>query len=293
MHTSDRRSVIKNILAGSVVASTSGLLSSFTIPKNAQQMPLKKNINHSVCRWTYDFLPLEELCKTVTNIGFSAIDLCGPKDWDTLKKYNIYSSMCNGAEINLVNGWNDPLYHATLIKNYTEMIPRVAAAGYKNLICFSGNRNGMADEVGMKNCADGLKQIMAIAEKNGVVIQMELLNSKVNHKDYMCDKSQWGVGLCKMIGSENFKLLYDIYHMQIDEGDVISTINKHHQYFGHYHTGGVPGRHEINDTQELYYPAIIKAILATGYKGYVAQEFIPTGNDKVGSLKQAIGICDV
>ena len=293
MHTSDRRSVIKNILAGSVVASTSGLLSSFTIPKNAQQMPLKKNINHSVCRWTYDFLPLEELCKTVTNIGFSAIDLCGPKDWNILKKYNIYSSMCNGAEINLVNGWNDPQYHATLIKNYTEMIPRVAAAGYKNLICFSGNRNGMADEVGIKNCADGLKQIMAIAEKNGVVIQMELLNSKVNHKDYMCDRSQWGVGLCKMIGSENFKLLYDIYHMQIDEGDVISTINKHHQYFGHYHTGGVPGRHEINDTQELYYPAIIKAILATGYKGYVAQEFIPTGNDKVGSLKQAIGICDV
>jgi hydroxypyruvate isomerase len=173
------------------------------------------------------------------------------------------------------------------------MIPLVAAAGYKNLICFSGNRNGMANEVGMKNCADGLKQIMATAEKHGVTIIMELLNSKVNHKDYMCDRSQWGVDLCKMIGSENFKLLYDIYHMQIDEGDVISTINMHHEYFGHYHTGGVPGRHEINDTQELYYPAIMKAILATGYKGYVAQEFIPTGNDKVGSLKQAISICDV
>jgi hydroxypyruvate isomerase len=292
MSTSNRRTVIKNILAGSVAASATGVLSSFSSPK-AQNTPLKKNINHSVCRWTYDFLPLEELCKVVNTIGFSAIDLCGPKDWPILKQYNIYSSMCNGAEISLVKGWNDTQYHATLIKNYTDMIPLVAAAGYKNLICFSGNRNGMANEVGMKNCADGLKQIMATAEKHGVTIIMELLNSKVNHKDYMCDRSQWGVDLCKMIGSENFKLLYDIYHMQIDEGDVISTINSHHQYFGHYHTGGVPGRHEINDTQELYYPAIMKAILATGYKGYVAQEFIPTGSDKVGSLKQAIGICDI
>jgi hydroxypyruvate isomerase len=292
MSTTNRRTVIKNILAGSVAASTTGILSSFSSPQ-AQNSALKRNINHSVCRWTYDFLPLDELCKVVNNIGFSAIDLCGPKDWPILKQYNIFSSMCNGAEISLVKGWNDTQYHATLIKNYTDMIPLVAAAGYKNLICFSGNRNGMADEVGMKNAADGLKQIMSTAEKYGVTIQMELLNSKVNHKDYMCDRSQWGVDLCKMIGSENFKLLYDIYHMQIDEGDVISTINTHHQFFGHYHTGGVPGRHEINDTQELYYPAIMKAILATGYKGYVAQEFIPTGNDKVASLKQAINICDI
>ncbi len=293
MSTTNRRTVLKSLITTSVAASTTGLLSSFTIPKNAQPMRLKKNINHSVCRWTYGFLSVEELCKTVTDIGFNAIDLCGPTDWPILKQYNVFSSMCNGAEINLVNGWNNPQYHATLIKNYTEMIPQVAAAGYKNLICFSGNRNGMADEVGMQSCANGLKKIMAIAEKNGIVIQMELLNSKVNHKDYMCDRSQWGIDLCKMIGSENFKLLYDIYHMQIDEGDVISTINTHHQYFGHYHTGGVPGRHEINDTQELYYPAIIKAILATGYKGYVAQEFIPTGIDKIASLKQAINICDV
>ncbi|MFC4232739.1 hydroxypyruvate isomerase family protein [Parasediminibacterium paludis] len=292
MSTTNRRTVIKNILAGSVAASTTGILSSFSSPQ-AQTSALKRNINHSVCRWTYDFLTLDELCQVVNSIGFSAIDLCGPKDWPILKQYNIFSSMCNGAEISLVKGWNDTQYHATLIKNYTEMIPLVAAAGYKNLICFSGNRNGMADDLGMKNAADGLKQIMSTAEKYGVTIQMELLNSKVNHKDYMCDRSQWGVDLCKMIGSENFKLLYDIYHMQIDEGDVISTINAHHQYFGHYHTGGVPGRHEINDTQELYYPAIMKAILATGYKGYVAQEFIPTGNDKVASLKQAINICDI
>jgi hydroxypyruvate isomerase len=154
----------------------------------------------------------------------------------------------------------------------------------------------MDDETGMKNCVDGLKQIMSLAEKNNVIIQMELFNSKIDHKDYMCDKSAWGVELCKRIGSSNFKLLYDIYHMQINEGDVIRTIKDHHEYFGHFHTAGVPGRHEINETQELYYPAIIKAILETGYKGYVAQEYIPTGKtseEKVAALKKAIKVCDV
>ena len=172
----------------------------------------------------------------------------------------------------------------------------MAKAGYKNLICFSGNRNGMDDAVGIKNCAEGLKQIMAAAEKNNVIIQMELLNSKVDHKDYMCDKTPWGVELCKAIGSPNFKLLYDIYHMQIDEGDVIRTIRDNYQYIGHFHTGGVPGRHEINESQELYYPAIMKAILDLGYTGYVAQEFIPTGKtneEKFVALKKAVMVCDV
>jgi hydroxypyruvate isomerase len=201
--------------------------------------------------------------------------------------------MCNGAEINLVNGFNNTTYHETLIKNYSEMIPLVAKAGYKNLICFSGNRNGMDDETGLKNSALGLKEIMGLAEKNNVIIQMELLNSKVNHKDYMCDKTHWGVELCKRVDSPNFKLLYDIYHMQIDEGDVIRTIQDNHHYIGHYHTGGVPGRHEIDESQELYYPAIMKAILATGFTDYVAQEFIPAAADKVESLKKAISICDI
>ena len=263
-------------------------------PKNVEA--LKGTINHSVCQWTYNFMSLEELCQTVKNIGFAAVDLVGPKNWPILKKYGVYSSMCNGAEISLTEGWNNKQYHAQLIKNYTEHIDLVAAAGYKNLICFSGNRRGMDDETGLKNCAEGLKQIMAQAEKRGVVVTMELLNSKIDHKDYMCDRSKWGVELCKQIGSPNFKLLYDIYHMQIDEGDVIRTINDHHQYFGHYHTAGVPGRHEINESQELYYPAIMKAIAATGHKGYVAQEFIPTGKDnaaKVAALKDAVQRCDV
>jgi hydroxypyruvate isomerase len=204
--------------------------------------------------------------------------------------------MCNGAEISLTEGWNDKQYHATLIKNYTEHIDLVAKAGYKNLICFSGNRKGMDDQAGMANCAEGIKKIMAQAEQKGVMIQMELLNSKVNHKDYMCDRTHWGVELCKKIGSPNFKLLYDIYHMQIDEGDVIRTIQDNHQYFGHYHTGGVPGRNIIDESQELYYPAIMKAIVATGFKGYTAQEFIPTAattTAKIAELKKAVKICDV
>jgi hydroxypyruvate isomerase len=261
-----------------------------------KKQKMKGRINHSVCRWTYQHLSLEELCALVKKIGFAAIDLIGPKEWDVLKKNGIDSSMCNGAEISLTEGWNDPQYHATLIKNYTEHIELVAKAGYKNLICFSGNRKGMDDVAGMKNCVTGLQQIMKLAESKNVIIQMELFNSKVDHKDYMCDKSAWGVELCKRIGSPNFKLLYDIYHMQINEGDVIRTIQESHTYFGHYHTAGVPGRHEIDETQELFYPAIMKAIVATGYKGYVAQEFMPTGktNDaKAAALKKAVMTCDV
>lgn len=255
--------------------------------------PLKGNINHAVCRWTYQFLPLEELCLVAKKIGISAIDLVGPKEWPTLQKHGLYSSMCNGAEISLTRGFNDPTAHSTLEKNYLEHIDLVAKAGYKNLICFSGNRNGMDDETGLKQSAAGLKKIIGYAEKKGVTLVMELLNSKIDHKDYMCDHSAWGVALCKLVDSPYFKLLYDIYHMQIDEGDVIRTIRDNHTYFAHYHTGGVPGRNEIDESQELYYPAIMKAIVATGFKGFVAQEFIPALADKVSSLQKAVQLCDV
>jgi hydroxypyruvate isomerase len=205
--------------------------------------------------------------------------------------------MCYTAgENSLTKGWNDPSQHARLVRDFTEIIPLMVKAGYKDVITFSGNRNGMDDATGLKNCAAGLKQVLPLAEKAGITIHMELLNSKVDHKDYMCDRSAWGVALCKELGSPNFKLLYDIYHMQIDEGDVIRTIRDNQQYFGHYHTGGVPGRHQINETQELYYPAIMKAIVETGFKGYVAQEFIPTGknnDEKIAWLKDAIDRCDV
>lgn len=253
----------------------------------------KGNIRHSVSRWCFGQYPLEEFLPILRDLGIPAIDLVGPDDWATLKKHNIDCSMCNGAEINLIDGWNDTKFHETLIRQYSEMIPRVAEAGYKNLICFSGNRRGMDDETGLKNCVTGLQQIMPLAEKHDVMIIMELFNSKVDHPDYMCDNTAWGVKLCDTLGSEHFKLLYDIYHMQINEGDIIRTIQDFHPYFAHYHTAGVPGRNEINDTQELNYPAIMKAILKTGFKGYVAQEFIPTYENPIDSLKEAIEICDI
>jgi hydroxypyruvate isomerase len=293
---SSRRKLIKQLAVGSLAMAANPLATLAADENNNEMYTLKGNINHSVCRWTYNFLPLDELCGVANKIGLKAIDLVGPKDWEILKKHGLDSSMCNGAEISLTKGWNHTEYHSTLIKNYTDHINYVADAGYKNLICFSGSRDGMDDETGLKNCVDGLKQIIGLAEKRGVIIQMELLNSKIDHKDYMCDRSKWGVELCKRLGSENFKLLYDIYHMQIDEGDVIRTIKDNHQYFGHYHTAGVPGRHEIDDTQELFYPAIIKAIVDGGFKGYLAQEFIPTGKekaDKIKALKKAVKICDV
>jgi hydroxypyruvate isomerase len=299
MKNENRRSAIKNIFAGTAVMAIAPMSQTFArvndstaVLKNTS-MQLKGNINHAVCRWCYSDLTLEQLCIEAKKMGISGIDLIGPKEWPILKQQGMFSSMCNGAEISLVKGWNDTQYHTTLIKNYIEHIELVAAAGYKNLICFSGNKNGMDDETGLKNAAAGLKQIMALAEKKGVIIQMELFNSKVDHKDYMCDNTAWGVELCKRIGSSNFKLLYDIYHMQINEGDVIRTLSNNHEYIGHYHTAGVPGRHEIDENQELFYPAIMKAIVATGYKGYVAQEFIPVAKDKLASLKKAIDICDV
>ncbi|MBM3414856.1 MAG: TIM barrel protein [Bacteroidetes bacterium] len=293
----NRRKLIQSLALGTAGVAVSG--KSFASMKDDEYdtAPLKGNINHSVCSWTYNFLPLDEMCLTVNKLGFSAIDLLAPKDWPVIQKNGIYCSMCYTAgKISLTEGWNDKKNHDWLIKDFTEAIPQVAKAGYKNLICFSGNRRGMDDETGMNNCAEGLKKIMKLAETSKVVIQMELFNSKVDHKDYMCDKSSWGVELCKKIGSEYFKLLYDIYHMQINEGDVIRTIQDHHPYFGHYHTAGVPGRHEIDDTQELYYPAIMRAIIKTGFKGYVAQEFIPTGKtkeEKIKALRYAVRRCDV
>lgn len=263
-----------------------------SIANKEKDFVLKNNINHSVCHWCFGKIPLEDFLKTLNDLGVKAVDLMGPKEWPLLKKYNIHAAMCNGAEISLTEGWNDPKYHEVLLKNYTEMIPKVAEAGYTNLICFSGNRRGLDDTVGLQNCIDGLSKIMPLAEKHGVVIQMELFN-QINHPDYMCDTSAWGIELCKGLGSESFKLLFDIYHMQIQEGDIIRSIQNNHQYFGHYHTAGVPGRHEIDENQELYYPAIMRAIVATGYKGYVAQEFVPEREDKIESLKQGFLICDV
>jgi len=289
-----RRSALKKIAATTIVALTGGKMKAETLKDSfVQEGELKGGINHSACRWCYSSIPFEEFCMKAKEIGLKAVDLVGPEGWPVLRKYGLDSSMCNGAEIDIARGWNDRQYHPTLIKNYSEMIPLVAKAGYRNLICLSGNRDGKDDETGLKNSVEGLKQVVGIAEKHNVMLVMELLNSRVDHPDYICDHTWWGVELVKRTGSENLKLLYDIYHMQIMEGDVIRTIRNNHQYIAHYHTGGVPGRHEIDDTQELYYPAIMKAIVETGFTGFVAQEFVPSRQDKLESLRQAVSICDV
>lgn len=296
----NRREMLKKsaLAAGLATAGIAAFVpDSLAGTRNSSQIDsLKGNIRHSVCRWTMGFLPLPELCQTVKSIGFSAIDLVGPTDWDTLKSNGIDSSMCNGAEISLTEGWNDSEYHAELSRRYTEHINLVAEAGYTNLICFSGNRRGMDDETGLENCVKGLKTVLSLAERRNIVLQMELFNSKVDHPDYMCDNSAWGIELCKRLDSPNFKLLYDIYHMQISEGDIIRTIRDNHTWFGHYHTAGVPGRNEIEDNQELNYPAIMRAIHETGYEGYVAQEFISkaaNSTGKIAALSRAITICDI
>ena len=263
---------------------------------------LKGRINHSVCKWCYEKTPFETLCQASKDMGITSIDLIDPPDFPMVKKYGLTSAMVSFPTIagpggekvgSIPHGFNRPEYHDLLVQAYEPLLKASADAGMKKVICFSGNRNGMDAATGLKNCAAGLKKLLPLAEKLGVTLVMELLNSKVNHPDYMCDHSAWGIELVKAVGSEHFKLLYDIYHMQIMEGDVIATIRSGHPFFAHYHTGGVPGRHEIDDSQELFYPAIMKAITDTGYKGWVAQEFIPARTDVMASLKQAVGICDV
>lgn len=253
---------------------------------------LKGRINHSVCKWCYGKIPLEDFCKSAKEIGLKSIELLGPADWPVLKKYGLTCALPQGAGKGIEQGFNDLKLHDELVASYEAIFPKLKEAGLNTVICFSGNRRGMSDEEGAKNCATGLKRLMPSAEKYGVTMIMELLNSKVNHKDYMCDHTAWGVDVCKQVGSNNFKLLYDIYHMQIMEGDIIRTIQQYKDYIGHYHTGGNPGRNEIDETQEIYYPAVMKAIVETGFKGFVAQEFIPK-RDPLTSLKEAVLLCDV
>ncbi|WP_020606662.1 hydroxypyruvate isomerase family protein [Spirosoma spitsbergense] len=288
-----RRTALKTLTGTALTlpSLTESLASPMTQP-DSMSAPLKGRINHSVCKWCYGKIPLDDFCKSIKEMGITSVDLTGPAEWPTLKKYGLTCAMAQGAGKGINDGFNDPKLHDELVASYEAIFPKMKEAGLTNVICFSGNRRGMSDEEGLKNCAVGLKRLMPSAENHGIVVVMELLNSKVNHKDYMCDHSAWGVNLCKAVGSENFKLLYDIYHMQIMEGDIIRTIQESNKYFAHYHTGGNPGRNEIDETQELYYPAIMKAIVDTGFKGYVAQEFIPK-RDPLTSLKESVMICDV
>lgn len=278
-----------------MAAGTAGMIGLPAVAKTLAALPddMKGNVNHSVCRWCYQSIPLEDLASAGKAMGLKSIELLGVKEWPVVAKYGLTCAIGYATDLNLTKGFNDPTLHEKLLKDYSDTIPKAVDAGLTQLICFSGNANGLASEAGIENCAKGLEPVMKVAQKYNMTISMELLNSKVNHKDYQCDHTAWGVKLCEKLGSPNFKLLYDIYHMQIMEGDVIATIKSNIKYISHFHTGGVPGRHEIDETQELQYPAIMKAIVETGFKGYVAQEFVPAREDKLASLKQGVEICDV
>jgi hydroxypyruvate isomerase len=289
-----RRSALRKITGGTIsLAAASSLPSHLGAGETAGGSKLKGRIHHSVCRWCYRRIPLDELCKAAKEIGLQAIDLVEASEFPILKKHDLICSMVSGVPESPAEGLNRAENHDKLVQFFERTIPVVAAHGYPNIICLSGNREGLSDEQGLDNCALGLKRIVPLAEKHGVNVCMELLNSKRDHKDYMCDRTAWGVELCKRVGSERFKLLYDIYHMQIMEGDLIGTIRENYQYIAHYHTGGVPGRGEIDDTQEIYYPAVMRAIVKTGFKGFVAQEFCPKRRNPLASLKQCVQICDV
>ncbi len=286
-----RRTALKAMLASGAVASVQGLSAS-NIFNNSAQEPLKGNIRHSVSKWCFGDIPLDEFCKICKKIGIQSVELLDPEEWPVVFNNGLTVAMAQGAGLGIDRGFNQPELHDELVASYEKVIPMVAKAGLTNLICFSGKRNGVTDLQGWENCEKGLKRITPIAEKHNVVLTMELLNS-VGHKDYLCDHTVWGAELCRRIDSPNFKLLYDIYHMQIMEGNIIEHIRKYHQYFSHIHTGGNPGRNEIDETQELYYPAIMRAIVETGYKGFVGQEFVPKEKDKIASLEKCIRICDV
>jgi hydroxypyruvate isomerase len=252
----------------------------------------KGRLKQSVCRWCYQKIPLPEFCKAVAEIGLTAIDLVDEKDWPLLKEHGLVCSLGwhTGGEI--PNGLNDPANHDLIVNGLLGALPRAGKAGVPNLIAFFGNRKGRSDEDAIKNCVAGLNRVKKAAEDSGVMVCVELLNSKVDHKDYQGDRTWFGVEVVKQVASPRVRLLYDIYHMQIMEGDVIRTIRDNHQWIAHYHTGGVPGRHELDDTQELNWRTVSKAIAETGYAGYVAHEFVPT-RDPLTSLREAVALCDV
>jgi hydroxypyruvate isomerase len=248
-------------------------------------------LRQSVCKWCFPKMSVEELAVAAKRIGLVGIDLLSPGDFETLKKHDLICTMTNSHGI--AEGLNRKENHEKCLKSISDAIDATSAAGFPNVICFSGNRGGMSDEEGLQNCAEALKQIVGYAEEKKITLHMELLNSKRNHADYMCDRTHWGAELVKAVGSERFKLLYDIYHMQVQEGDVIATIRENKDYIGHYHTAGVPGRNEPDDSQELQYRTIARAVADLGFEGIFAHEFVPKNTDGIASLEAAAKMCVV
>jgi len=280
--------MLKGVLTGAAVAS----VAPEAFSKQTTPVQRKGRIKQSVSRWCYKETPLDQLCVYASQIGLKAIDLLNPEDYEVPRRYGLVCSMGYAGGGEIVSALNRVENHARIEEGFRKYIPLAAKAGVPNVITFSGNRDGMSDQEGAKNTIAGLNRVKKIAEDNGVVICMELLNSKVNHKDYMCDHTAWGVQVMEAVNSPHVKLLYDIYHMQIMEGDLVATIQQNIQWLGHFHTGGVPGRHELDGTQEVQWDGVMRGIAATNFQGYVAHEFVPT-RDPLTSLRQAVDLCDV
>jgi hydroxypyruvate isomerase len=283
-----RRDVLKTALTGATMAA----VPSAAWPQADKPIARKGNIKQSVSRWCYQKIPLEQLCEYSAHIGLKAVDLLEVSEWEVPKRYGLICSMGYAGGGDIAHALNRVENHAKIEENFRKNIPLAAKAGVPNVITFSGNRDGMSDPEGAKNTIAGLNKLKKIAEDNGVNICLELLNSKVDHHDYMCDHSAWGIEVVAAVNSPRVKLLYDIYHMQIMEGDLVRTIQKNVQWMGHFHTGGVPGRHELDGTQEVQWDGVMRGIVASGYQGYVAHEFVPS-RDPLASLREAADLCDV
>jgi hydroxypyruvate isomerase len=282
-----RRDALKSGVAASALASLPDILAGEEPPP-----PRKGRIHQSVCRWCYKDIPLDQLCEYAAKIGLVGVDLLEVNEWEVPGRYGLKCTMGYAGGGTIPDALNRPEHHEAIEAAFRTKIPLAAKAGVPNVITFSGNRRGMSDEEGARNTIAGLNRVKKIAEDNGVIICMELLNSKVNHPDYMCDHTAWGVRVVEEVNSPNVKLLYDIYHMQIMEGDLIATITANIAWIAHFHTGGVPGRHELDNTQEVQWDGVMRALAGAGFKGYVAHEFIPV-RDPFTSLRAAVDLCDV
>ncbi|MCL2711108.1 MAG: TIM barrel protein [Planctomycetaceae bacterium] len=296
-----RRSLLKSFAVGTAATALPGALLAQQGQGQGQRnrnantadaieaLEVKGDIRQSVSKWTFGSIPMDEFCKICKKIGMVAIDLVSENEWDIVNQNDMIVSMGNGVD-SIGFGFNRLQNHDRLVEGFTRLIPIAAEKKVPNLICFSGERRGMSDDEGLANCVVGLKRLMPVAERHGVTLHMELLNGNM-HRDYQADKTPWAAEIVKQVGSERFKLLYDIFHMQIMEGNLIDNIKKYKDAIGSYHTGGVPGRRDLDDQQEIYYPAVMRAIKETGFKGFVAHEFSPKNG--LQSLREAVKICDV
>ncbi|MFI5072836.1 MAG: hydroxypyruvate isomerase family protein [Terriglobales bacterium] len=283
-----RRTMLKTAVSSVTVAS----LPTISWPEQKSPVPRKGQIKQSVSRWCYEKIPLDDLCIYAAQIGLKGVDLLGPDEYEIPGRHGLVCSMAYAGGGEIPSALNRVENHARIEEGFRKNIPLAAKAGVPNVITFSGNRAGMSDEEGAKNTIAGLNRVKKIAEDHGVTICMELLNSKIDHKDYMCDHTAWGVQVVQAVNSPRVKLLYDIYHMQIMEGDLVRTIQQNIQWLAHFHTGGVPGRHELDGTQEVQWDGVMRGIVAAKFQGYVAHEFVPI-RDPLTSLREAADLCDV